>query len=61
MKETARKFLESAGSKEFKDACSRVQAHRAGTKGLQVLEPSVRQVRKWRRKTGLAYKMGRAT
>lgn len=58
---TAKQFLDSKESTEFRAACARVEAHRAGTKGLAPLEPSKRQVRKWRRKEGLAYKLGRAS
>jgi hypothetical protein len=45
---TAREFLKSEASNEFREACSRVS-----------IEPTVRQVRKWRRRAGLAWKAGR--
>jgi hypothetical protein len=57
---TARKFVESNESAEFKAACDRVRAHRAGTKGFATVEPTVRQARKWRAHKGIAWKEGRA-
>jgi hypothetical protein len=59
MKTTAREFLNSEDSNEFRAACARVTVHSAKDKRNQALEPSVRQVRKWRRRAGAAWKEGR--
>jgi hypothetical protein len=45
---SASAFLGDGASNEFREACSRVN-----------IQPTVRQVRKWRRRTGLAWKAGR--
>ena len=45
---TAREFLKSKQADEFRRACERVN-----------IEPTIRQVRRWRRKEGLAWKKGR--
>lgn len=45
---TAKEFLDSKQSEDFRAACARVG-----------IEPTKRQVRRWRRKTGKAYKEGR--
>ncbi len=60
---TAREFLKTEEAEPFKAACSRVKCHvcKDGKHGAMVtLEPSVRQVRKYRRHAGLAWKNRRA-
>ena len=52
---TAKEFLGTGESNEFRAACARVQMGNGLT-----LDPTKRQVRKWRRREGLAFKQGRA-